>query len=895
MGRRTKDKAGRKRIRDWKGLLGDADLRMRALTFLSILVVSTSMTFMQLGFVGVGTDGNYICYVMSLLGPISVCALLLGKGWGFLEGLLSGIVLFFHAYLQPLDIIERYFVTPLNSIVLYSVAGFVIGLFFAVALRNDPARKRSAVYAALVGLLSSTLVSLAFIVNFLVDMVAIAVVISNGREPVIPQNLVMAAAGLGKGDVQLLLDALLMTALSCVTIYAVSWYREVRGHVSVRTTFRVRLFVVVLLIFMVVEAAGYSAITMQSEAYANDHMKREVEYLCDQLEARAARIEGVGKIPEMEGLSESSRAELLRTTDLENVLKGFDLDDGTVVLFSDGKVVLSDNPAYAEGDTVTELFGAIDENILEEMSQTGEMRQMLYDVHSFRELMSREDGAESTSQLGYMKVGKSSGMYVMMAMPSSMVFATRSVTMLWTTISMAVVLLSVYVLAARLLNRVVVQPIDQTNGSLAKITEGNLDESVEVRDNVEFASLSDGINQTVGALKGWIAEAETRMERELATAKAIQASALPRTFPPFPEIDRFDIFASMDAAKEVGGDFFDFFLIDEHTLGFLIADVSGKGVPGALFMMAAKTEINNYMSTGMELAQAIASANAQLCANNDAGMFVTVWAATLDYESGELTYVNAGHNPPLLRHEGEWEWLKEKGGLFLGTFDTAKYKQTRLVLEEGDELLLYTDGVNEAFSPTEEEYGNDRLEAFLADHAHMHPRDLVRSLRADVSRWADGAEQSDDVTMLALEYGVAPEVTGSITLPAVLENLGKANDLVVTELDRRLCPADVKGRVEIALEELFVNVCRYAYADREQAGSVRVSYVYTANPSAITIELCDQGVPFNPLTREDPTMPGSIQEAKIGGLGIYMVKKSMDDFSYVYDGESNIVAFRKEW
>jgi sigma-B regulation protein RsbU (phosphoserine phosphatase) len=624
-------------------------------------------------------------------------------------------------------------------------------------------------------------------------------------------------------------------------------------------------------------------------------MTRQLEYLCDQVRARAARIERANEISETEGASGSARDALLESASLEGVLNGFDLDDGTVVLFSDDAVVLSDNPVYEVGTTVKDLFGARNEDILENLSRTGEMRQMLYDVHSVKELMERTADNETTSQLGYMRVGESSGLYVMMAMPSSMVFATRSTAMFWTTVSMAVVLLVIYVLAARLLFKVVVRPINKTNKSLAKITEGNLGESVEVRENVEFASLSDGINQTVGALKGWIAEAETRMERELATAKAIQASALPRTFPPFPEVDKFDIFASMDAAKEVGGDFFDFFLIDERTLGFLIADVSGKGVPGALFMMAAKTEIKNYMSTGMGLKQAIASANAQLCANNDAGMFVTVWAATLDYESGELTYVNAGHNPPLLRHKGEWVWLKEKGGLFLGTFDTAKYKQAKLELEEGDELLLYTDGVNEAFSPDEEEYGNDRLEGFLSDHAHMHPRDLVRSLRADVAQWADGAEQSDDVTILSLEYGVAPEVTGSLTLVAVLENLEKATEFVDEELDRRLCPADVKSKIDIALEELFVNVCRYAYADREEVGSVRVSYVYTTDPSAITVELCDQGVPFNPLTLEDPTKPSNVQEAKIGGLGIFMVKKSMDDFTYLHDGESNIVVFRKEW
>lgn len=478
-----------------------------------------------------------------------------------------------------------------------------------------------------------------------------------------------------------------------------------------------------------------------------------------------------------------------------------------------------------------------------------------------------------------------------------MIYENRQITMMWASLLAIVLLAVVYVVASKLLGRLVIEPINRTNASLARITAGNLDETVTETSNVEFASLSDGINTTVGALKGWINEAETRMERELATAKAIQESAIPRVFPPFPEVDAFDIFASMDAAKEVGGDFFDFFLIDDCTLGFLIADVSGKGVPGALFMMAAKTEIENYLSTGMDPAQAIASANMRLCANNDAGMFVTVWAATLNWKTGLLTYVNAGHNPPLLRHGngGEWEWLKKKCGLFLGTFDTAKYRSETIQLHPGDELLLYTDGVNEAFNTEEQEYGNDRLEAFLAQHDDIHPRELVRSLRADVAQWAQGAEQSDDVTILSLEYGVAPEVTGTITVPATLDQLDEVISFVSGELERRLCPINVQRKVEVALEELFVNVCNYAYANQDEPGTAQVRYAYGADPSTITVELRDQGVPFDPLKRKDPTRPASIQEAKIGGLGILMVRRSMDDVAYMRDGNTNVLVFKKGW
>ena len=896
---------GRVRIRDWKGVLGGEDRKTRLLTLLALTVISASMTFTQLGFIGLGANGVYFCYVMGLLAPVAVAALLLGKGLGFVEGLASGLILGLHSYLQPLDIIEQFFVTPLNSIVLYAVVGFMLGLLFAVALRNRPSPGRQIAYVALVCLVVSFFASVAFLLNSLLSIVMQSVRITlqaagpvaAGQQPstIIPRDAVAALVGIGNMELQIVFDALLMFVLVVVSAAFVWNLQRQSNGGRIRLQFRSRLILVLVLVFMAVSAVGFTAITMQSEDAEADYLGDELGYLSNLVEERVEATVRVGAIPEFSSLSDESRDAVTRSADLGTAFSGFSLEDGTVAFVADDKVVYSNSPAYPAGEALTTLFGPTGPEMVRDLAQSDSMQQILYDVHSLDDLLKSDSSAGTTSQLGYMKARAAGGGYILMALPSSIVFQTRYVTALWTSITTLVLLAVIYVLVARLLSTIVVKPINETNASLAKITDGNLDVRVEARGSEEFSSLSDGINDTVGALRGWIAEAETRMERELHTAKAIQSSALPRTFPPFPEIDRFDIFASMDPAKEVGGDFFDFFLIDERTLGFLIADVSGKGIPGALFMMAAKTQIKNYMSTGMELEQAIASANLQLCDNNDAGMFVTVWAATLDYESGLLTYVNAGHNPPLLRHDGSWRWLSEKGGLFLGTFDSAKYRQSQLTLVSGDELLLYTDGVNEAFSPTEEEYGNDRLESFLAAHTTLHPRDLVRRLRADVADWAAGAEQSDDVTILSLEYGVAPEVTGTLTMPAVIENLGRAREFVCDELDRRLCPASVKIKVEVALEELFVNVCRYAYADQDHPGDVTVSYVYTADPSAITIELVDRGVPFDPLSLTNPLKPESVEEAKIGGLGIFMVKKSMDDFTYVYDGECNNVAIRKEW
>lgn len=884
------------RIRDWKGLLHESPLKIKRRVFLVLLVLSASMTFTQFGFIGVGANGEYLGYVFGLLVPITATAILLGKGASTLQGLLCGAVLYAHARIQPLDIIERYFVSVLNSFVLYTFVGFMLGLFLAIALHKNPKGKARIVKVTIACAIVSVIASIAFLLNVIVDFLVTILGTGFYSSDIVTQwgN---ALESIGSLEIQVIFDALIMVGVVLAICHLVERHRQLIGHAHMHAVFRTQLFAAVAMTFMVVAAASFVAITRGAEGEAYDHMGDELSFLQSQLTTRVRHHQDIVDITKSYDIPDEDIDTLIQSSSVQSILDGYTLQDGTIVVLHDGVVAFSDSPAYPAGVDEGKLFDSVTSKPIEELAQENRMREMVYDTRPYVGEDTTSMETYTHAQLGYMRAIQADDYYIVMAMPSSMVYENRQATVTWATLLAVLLLATVYVVASRLLGTLVIQPIDRTNESLARITDGNLNEVVTENDNVEFASLSKGINTTVGALKGWITEAETRMERELATAKAIQKSALPRVFPPFPEVDAFDIFATMSAAKEVGGDFYDFFLIDDKTLGFLIADVSGKGVPGALFMMAAKTEIENYLSTGMDPAQAIASANRRLCANNDAGMFVTVWAATLNWETGLLTYVNAGHNPPLLRHGsgGDWEWLRRKCGLFLGTFETAKYKQVTLQLNPGDELLLYTDGVNEAFNVNEEEYGNDRLEAFLCEHTTTHPRELVRSLRADVARWAEGAEQSDDVTILSLEFGVAPEVTGDITVPATLDHLEEVISFVGAELEGRLCPINVQRKVEVALEELFVNVCNYAYADQDEPGTAHIRYSYGTNPSVITVELRDHGVPFDPLSRKDPTRPASIQEAKIGGLGIFMVRKSMDDVAYMRDGNTNVLVFKKGW
>lgn len=214
-----------------------------------------------------------------------------------------------------------------------------------------------------------------------------------------------------------------------------------------------------------------------------------------------------------------------------------------------------------------------------------------------------------------------------------------------------------------LIKKLIVDNMVKINRSLAKITNGNLDTVVDVRTNEEFASLSDDINSTVLTLKRYIAEAAARIDKELEFAKAIQHSAIPMVFPPYSAHGEFDIYATMDTAKEVGGDFYDFYFVGESKLGFLIADVSGKGIPAAMFMMTAKTLIKGYAESGKSVDEVFTIANAKLCESNEAGMFVTAWMGILDITTGLLEFANAGHNPPLVRHvDGTFEYLKSKSG-----------------------------------------------------------------------------------------------------------------------------------------------------------------------------------------------------------------------------------------
>lgn len=243
-----------------------------------------------------------------------------------------------------------------------------------------------------------------------------------------------------------------------------------------------------------------------------------------------------------------------------------------------------------------------------------------------------------------------------------------------------------------------------------------------------------------------------KTQAELNVASNIQKDMLPCIFPPFPEYQEFDIVASMQPAKEVGGDFYDFFLIDANHMAIVVADVSGKGVPAALFMVISKTLIKNHALAGEIPKDIFTKVNTQLCENNEEGMFVTAWMGIMEIDSGKLTYVNAGHNPPLLKRAGKpFEYLRERAGFILAGMEETKYRQSELFLEPGDILYLYTDGVTEATNKNNELYGENRTREILDNVAERPFHEMLVRVKADIDKFVGEAPQFDDITMLALK------------------------------------------------------------------------------------------------------------------------------------------------
>ena len=463
-------------------------------------------------------------------------------------------------------------------------------------------------------------------------------------------------------------------------------------------------------------------------------------------------------------------------------------------------------------------------------------------------------------------------------------------------------------------------PILALNEGVREVSGGNLQRVVTVKTGDELEQLAASFNAMTCRLREHIDEIarataeQQRIATELDVATRIQTSMLPNNFPPFPDRNNeFDLYAAVHPAKEVGGDFYDFFFIDDDHFAVIMADVSGKGIPAALFMAITATLIRNHLQTGEDPEISLENINRQLCGNNMADMFVTLWLGVLEIATGRLEYINAGHNPPLLKSGGAgFAFLQSPPDLVLAGMDDTIYTRRETRLAGGDTLFLYTDGITEAADLRGEFYGKDRLRRFLDEHGGLLPRELLPLLRADIARFSAGAEQSDDITMLALRIARETPVTRSITLRAEVDRLGELIAFIGGELENAACPEKIRLQIELAAEEIFVNIARYAYGNHAGApgentasgppspcGAFEVitecGVAQSPAGTAMTLVFTDRGEPFNPLDRDDPDLTAPLEQREVGGLGVLLVKRAMDTVQYRYDRGMNRLVLTKSW
>ncbi|MEA4925229.1 MAG: LytS/YhcK type 5TM receptor domain-containing protein [Syntrophomonadaceae bacterium] len=379
------------------------------------------------------------------------------------------------------------------------------------------------------------------------------------------------------------------------------------------------------------------------------------------------------------------------------------------------------------------------------------------------------------------------------------------------------------------------------------------------------------------------------IESELNVAREIQMSIVPKIFPPFPERAEFDIFALLEPAKEVGGDLYDFFLLDDDHLCFTIGDVSGKGVPASLFMAVAKTLIKAKAEIDLGPDEILYRVNNELCKDNDSSMFVTEFLGILTISSGDLVFSNGGHNIPYMRRKnGEVEALPKIPGLALGVREDVKYVCASMKMEAEDSLVLYTDGVTEAMNPAGEILNERRLKDILSQFNGQTARDEVNHILHGTRQFVNGASQSDDITILVLKYlgqkQLAYRLKNKIEeippLAQAIENFAAVHNL----------PEKAIFQVNLALEELLTNTISYGYAGGEEH---EIIIKVVLDDETLILEIRDDGLPFNPLQIPAPDLSRDIEDRPIGGLGMHLVRNMMDELEYRREANYNVLIMTK--
>ncbi len=454
------------------------------------------------------------------------------------------------------------------------------------------------------------------------------------------------------------------------------------------------------------------------------------------------------------------------------------------------------------------------------------------------------------------------------------------------------------------ISKKITRPIEKLALASELIGLGNFDTKLPpTKSNDEIGMLTNSFEVMIKELKSYIKNlelttaAKNKMESELKIAHDIQQGIIPKIFPPFPERDDVDLFAILDPAREVGGDLYDFFFLDDKNLAFAIGDVSGKGVPASLFMAITRTLFRAKAAKGMSAAQIVSDINKALCIDNENAMFVTFFLGIINLESGEIDYCNAGHNYPyIIRKGGKLEKLNQTHGTPLGLFDTIKYKSGKVKISKTETIVLYTDGIPEAMDIKQNLMGDPELENMLSNLGQLKsPKEITNRLHENTRHFALGAEQSDDITILVLTYYLEKAMNIStekhLEIKNNVEDIHKVESFIESICEEWNINFSEMHKINLAMEEIVSNIINYGHEDADEH-NISISANYNDKVLKIIIE--DDARAFNPLEHKDPDdFDKSLEERNVGGLGIFFVKKMMDRVEYRHESNHNILIIEK--
>jgi sigma-B regulation protein RsbU (phosphoserine phosphatase) len=408
-----------------------------------------------------------------------------------------------------------------------------------------------------------------------------------------------------------------------------------------------------------------------------------------------------------------------------------------------------------------------------------------------------------------------------------------------------------------------------------------------VKTHLALKESMDELNLAYGIIKSQ----KDRMEEELNIGRDIQMSMLPLEFPAFPDRDEFSVHALLKPALEVGGDFYDFFFINQDEICLVVGDVSGKGVPAALFMAVTKTVIKTMATDDPSPASIVTRVNDEMSEDNPSSMFVTLFIAICNVRTGECRYTNAGHNPPYIRRQaGKQEILNQRHGPIIGAMEDLAYGESSVLLGKGDQLFIFTDGVTEAMDADGNLYSDSRLENFLIRSKSDNVKTLIKETLNSVEAFATGAEQADDITLLAFallrEPGKSDSPRMNLVIDSDFQEIGRLNKELQRFAEKNNLPSDVTRKLSIAIDDLVNNIISYSM-EKGVGHTIEINCFYSNN--RLMLEVIDSGKPFNPFESLQADTTSSIEEREIGGLGRLLVKELMDDVDYERQKDKNVV------